>query len=141
MRRSSCRPDRDSDDMGIKRKIGVALDVALTPFYAVVNYYSCPERAGIVGLARKIRKDREMILRDDEAYNLYTLVRKTSKLEGVLAEVGAYKGGSSALICEAKESASSMFSTPSKVFPSRGGMTSHSHAARWPDAMKRCVNT
>ncbi len=88
--------------MGIKRKIGETLDVALAPFHAVVNYYSSPERAMVVDLARRIKKEREMILRDEEAYNIFALAKRTSKLQGVLAEVGAYKRGSSALICEAK---------------------------------------
>jgi O-methyltransferase len=38
----------------------------------------------------------------DEAYTLYSAVRDTANLDGVLAEVGVNKGGSARVFCEAK---------------------------------------
>ena len=41
-------------------------------------------------------------LTKDEVYTLYSSVRATAELNGALAEVGVYRGGSAKLICEAK---------------------------------------
>jgi O-methyltransferase len=37
-----------------------------------------------------------------ERFNLWTLVKRTSHLQGALAEVGVYQGGSAKVICEVK---------------------------------------
>jgi O-methyltransferase len=61
-----------------------------------------PARAGVYDLIRQVRLDTQMILLDNEAYNIYMGVRQTAKVLGEIAEVGVYKGGSSRLISEAK---------------------------------------
>jgi len=43
-----------------------------------------------------------MLLSDWEAFQIYKAVKQTAKIEGDIAEVGVYRGGSSKLICEAK---------------------------------------
>jgi O-methyltransferase len=61
-----------------------------------------PERKPIYELIRQVRLETEMILIDDEAYNVYAGVRSTEKIPGDIAEVGVFRGGSAKLICEAK---------------------------------------
>lgn len=43
-----------------------------------------------------------MLLRGFEASAIMNLVRSTAKLQGAIAEVGTYEGGSARLICEVK---------------------------------------
>ena len=59
-------------------------------------------RRPVYELIRQVRLETEMILLDNEAYNIYMGVRQTAKVVGDIAEVGVYKGGSAKLICEAK---------------------------------------
>lgn len=46
--------------------------------------------------------DRRIVLTIEEIYNLYRLVKQTEIIEGDIAEVGIYKGGSAKVICEVK---------------------------------------
>ena len=54
-----------------------------------------------IALISQIRQETEMLLSDEDAYFIYTTVKKTEKLDGDIAEVGTYKGGSVKLICNA----------------------------------------
>lgn len=49
-------------------------------------------------LISNIKNETEMVLTDPEAYLLYSLAEKTNKIEGDMAEVGVYKGGSAKLL-------------------------------------------
>lgn len=51
-------------------------------------------------LIRHLVKD--ILMGDEEVYALYNLVKQTEKIEGDIAEVGVYKGGSAQIICEAR---------------------------------------
>ncbi len=62
--------------------------------------------AKIFDLTEQIKREVEMLLTPIEAYFLYSIARKTGKIEGDIAEVGVYKGGSAKLIYEATESKS-----------------------------------
>lgn len=66
-------------------------------------YYDHPYRAAGVKLFHQIRAERELGLGLAEAYFLFSAVKQTAKIPGDIAEVGVYQGGSSKLICEAKE--------------------------------------
>ena len=68
-----------------------------------VIYYNDPYGVKIMNLVNKIRKEIDMLMHNNEAYQIYSAVEKTAKIEGDIAEVGVYKGGSAKLICEAKE--------------------------------------
>ena len=68
----------------------------------MVFFYNDSERSNIIDLIHKIKEEREMILEDIEAYQLFIGVKRTEKVEGDIAEIGVYKGGSAKLICEAK---------------------------------------
>ncbi len=60
------------------------------------------ERSKIVNLIRQCKKESVMLLATYEAYQIVTSVQNTSKIEGDIAEVGVFKGGSALLICKVK---------------------------------------
>ena len=62
--------------------------------------YDDPQRRPVLDLVRQIKRQRRMILDDNEAYQIAMAVRKTQKISGDLAEVGVFQGGSAKLICE-----------------------------------------
>ncbi|OGL65178.1 macrocin-O-methyltransferase [Candidatus Uhrbacteria bacterium RIFCSPLOWO2_01_FULL_47_24] len=68
----------------------------------VIIYYNDPQRSEVLRLVRKIKKENEMLLGDNEAYQIFMAVKRTEKIDGDIAEVGSYRGGSAKLICEAK---------------------------------------
>jgi hypothetical protein len=68
-----------------------------------IIYYNDPERLKVIALSKKIRNERESLLSYIEAYNICMAVKRTLKVNGDIAEVGVYKGGSAKLICENKE--------------------------------------
>jgi O-methyltransferase len=53
-------------------------------------------------LFMQIYEEGKAVLSMREMYNIYRLVKQTSKIEGDIAEVGVYKGGSAKIISEAK---------------------------------------
>jgi hypothetical protein len=69
----------------------------------VVNFYNNDaERRRRFNLAKKIKNESEVLLSYDEAYQVFMATKAVAKIEGDMAEVGVYKGGSAKLICEAK---------------------------------------
>jgi O-methyltransferase len=52
--------------------------------------------------ARRIKSETDLGLYDVEACQLSALVDATAKIEGDMAEVGTFKGGSAKIICEVK---------------------------------------
>lgn len=69
---------------------------------AVILYYSDAERHKVIDLINKIKGETELLLGINEAYQIFMAVKRTEKVKGDIAEVGAYKGGSAKLICEVK---------------------------------------
>jgi O-methyltransferase len=59
------------------------------------------ERRKIIDLIRSIKRETPMLLFDNEAYQIFMAVKRTEHIEGDLAEVGVYTGGSAKLIREA----------------------------------------
>jgi hypothetical protein len=55
-----------------------------------------------VQLLRDIRKEHRSLLSTWEQYMIYSLARAAAKREGVIAEVGVYRGASAKLMCEVK---------------------------------------
>jgi O-methyltransferase len=68
----------------------------------VVVSFRDEERSKIVDLINQSKKEVKMLLGTDEAFQIYMAVKNTSKIEGEIAEVGVYAGGSANLICKAK---------------------------------------
>lgn len=85
-----------------RRLFGCVLIFLLDSKRGFITFYSDPYRAPIFDLIKSVKKETKMLLADDEAYNLYMLVKATQKYSGDIAEVGCYLGGSSKIICEAK---------------------------------------
>ena len=68
----------------------------------IIHYYSDAERGKVIDLINGIRKATEILTNNNEAYQIFMVVKRTAKIEGDIAEVGVYKGGTAKLICEAK---------------------------------------
>ena len=64
-------------------------------------FYDTPERRPILDLIYRIRDETEMVLSNNEAFQIYAVVKAVQKIQGDMAEVGVYQGGSAKLICEA----------------------------------------
>jgi len=56
----------------------------------------------IVNLIRLVKKEVNFAFYPFEAYNLHSIVTSQNNLDGEIAEVGVYQGGSSKIICEIK---------------------------------------
>lgn len=78
--------------------------------YDFVNSQSKGDIKGI-DLIKRIKGETEMLLADQEAYLIYITVKKTEKIEGDVAEVGVYKGGSAKLMREATKKPLHLFDT------------------------------
>ena len=50
-------------------------------------------------LIRRVISETDMLLLEDEAYQLLSCARATAKIPGDIAEVGVYRGGSARLVC------------------------------------------
>lgn len=79
----------------------------------IYNYASFQNEKNAKGLdlIKKIKRETEMLLADQEAYLIYTTVEKTEKIEGDIAEVGVYKGGSAKLMRQATKKPLHLFDT------------------------------
>ena len=53
-------------------------------------------------LVRRVIAETDMLLLQDEAYQVLSCARATGKIPGDIAEVGVYRGGSARLMCEAR---------------------------------------
>ncbi len=91
---------------------------SLTCYYSgkgkwICNFANSQGEQGVRGidLIKRIKGETEMLLGDPEAYLIYTTVRKTEKIEGDIAEVGVYKGGSAKLIREVTRKPLHLFDT------------------------------
>lgn len=69
----------------------------------VIVWYNDSTRSKVLDLVKQIKKETVMLLEDIEGYNIWMTVKGTEKIEGDIAEVGVYNGGSAKIICEAKK--------------------------------------
>ena len=58
------------------------------------------EDPGFLELMATLQRDSLIIQSLNEAYNLYRLCAQTRQLEGEIAELGVYKGGTARMLCE-----------------------------------------
>ena len=71
-----------------------------------------PENAAQgLNLIRQIREEVKMLQGEQEAYLIYSTIRKTEKIKGNIAEVGVYRGGSAKLMREATKKPLHLFDT------------------------------
>lgn len=85
--------------------------------YAIIASYGYknldfPEALKVI---EKIREDKWVLQSNLEMYQLFSLAKKTSKLDGEVAEVGVYRGGSARIIREATSKPLHLFDTFSGV--------------------------
>jgi len=93
----------NSKSLSFPREIGgKLLNYIVEQKYGAIMYFDDPKRKKIASLINRIKDETEMLLTMGEAYQLFMAAKNTSKVDGDLAEVGVYKGGSAKLICEAK---------------------------------------
>lgn len=65
--------------------------------FALVDKVKIPQNYGV----KQIREEgHEMSISDLDAYSICTMLEKARKIEGDVAEVGVYQGGSAKLICQ-----------------------------------------
>jgi O-methyltransferase len=83
-----------------RRVFGQVVLFAIESKGRVVISYDDPQRRPVLDLIRKIKGETRMILDDNEAYQISMAVKRTEKVQGDLAEVGVFMGGSAKLICE-----------------------------------------
>ena len=67
--------------------------------FLLLSFY---KEKSIIDLIRQIRSDVDFAVFPYDAYMIYSLVKTQSKLDGNMAEIGVFQGGSAKLICEAK---------------------------------------
>lgn len=79
-----------------------ALIHTLSDHGKVILSYNKGHDPGAIAIIRKLRVGNQMLLGENEAYQLFMAVKATGKVHGDIAELGVFKGGSAALICEAK---------------------------------------
>lgn len=92
-----------SKSLSLPRKtLGRIVTYALQVKGFVLVPYNDSRRGKVIELIRGIKKETEMLLADNEAYQLFATVKAVEKIQGDIAEVGVFKGGSAKLICEAK---------------------------------------
>lgn len=80
--------------------IGNILGFFVTLFqFKLLSFYKDPE---IIRLIKTVKKEVDLAFYPYEAYTVYSIALSQSKLDGDMAEVGVYQGGSAKLISEAK---------------------------------------
>jgi hypothetical protein len=82
------------------KSIGGILSKFATSFqFKLLSFYKDKE---IVDLIKEIKKEVDFAFYPYEAFMIYSIVKTQASVEGDLAEVGVYQGGSAKLICEVK---------------------------------------
>ena len=100
--------------LSIPRKwVGKIIAYAVSSKNGTLIFYDSPknDKEKAFGLVARIKKETEMLISDLEAHQIYLAVKKTEKINGDIAEVGVYKGGSAKLICEITNKQVHLFDT------------------------------
>ena len=79
---------------------GILSKFATSFQFKLLYFYKDKE---IVDLIKEIKKEVDFAFYPYEAYMIYSIVKTQTELEGDLAEVGVFQGGSAKLICEVKK--------------------------------------
>jgi hypothetical protein len=75
---------------------------ALSTVRGVVLFYDFAHQRAVMDRIQRVKSEVDMLLSDNEAYQIHMAVTRTAKIPGAIAEVGVYQGGSAKLICETK---------------------------------------
>lgn len=68
--------------------------------FQLLSFYKDKE---IVNIIKQVKKEVDFAFFPIEAFILYSIVKSQCTLDGEMAEVGVFQGGSSKIICEAKK--------------------------------------
>lgn len=82
------------------RLIGNLLSNIATGFQFNLLYFYKEKK--VVDLIKSIKTETNFAFYPYEAYTVYSIAKSQGRLDGEMAEVGIYQGGSAKLICEAK---------------------------------------
>ncbi len=83
------------------RSIGSILSKFATNFqFKLLYFYKDKE---VIDLIKQIKKEVDFAFYPYEAFMIHSIVKTQTTIEGDLAEVGVYQGGSAKLICEVKK--------------------------------------
>lgn len=77
-------------------------NAVLAKYGAMLFFCEDPERKRAIKLTYHIKNEGSMLLNNVEACQLFMSVKSVKKIEGEVAEVGVFNGGSAKIICEAK---------------------------------------
>jgi len=81
--------------------VGNALGyLASTIQFKLLSFYKDEKT---VSLLKSVKNEVDFAFYPYEAYTVYSITKSQSNLEGDMAEVGVYQGGSAKIICEAKD--------------------------------------
>ena len=86
------------------KNISLAYDRANDGFLFFYRDANVEKKIHALSIVERIKSETIVELFSIEACQLFTLIESTAKLEGEIAEVGTYNGGSAKIICEAKRS-------------------------------------
>jgi len=85
----------------LAKKVYYTIKVLIEKENEIVSYVP-EEDIKVLQFIRGIKKEIKILIEDEEAMRLFSLVKSTAKINGDIAEVGIYEGGSAKIICEAK---------------------------------------
>jgi len=89
----------------------------------------------------KIRDETDMLLTSIEACQIFKTVKMVEKIEGDIADVGTYRGGSAAIICRAKGDKPLHYLIPLKAFPIRIEIEGKFHKGQFAASFEDVKNT
>lgn len=86
----------------IRLVLGSVLEPIFSRFGVALISYNYKRRLPIFQKGLSIKSETSAIAKAYELYNIYSLVKATEKVRGVLVEVGVFRGTTAKMICEAK---------------------------------------
>ncbi|HEY3419141.1 MAG TPA: TylF/MycF/NovP-related O-methyltransferase [Methanomassiliicoccales archaeon] len=86
----------------LERRAGIVLQSLLVRVNLELMNFNDPDRKMVNGKINQIKNETELSMSNTAAQELFEAVKATGKIEGDIAEVGVFKGGSAKVICEAK---------------------------------------
>jgi O-methyltransferase len=105
----------------------VAAQLLYLAQFALLRFYQDADTARLI---RSVYAETTCLIQPLEAHLIYSIARMQAQLEGCMAEVGTYKGGTAKLICEAKQGRLFYGFDTFEGLPEPGG-TDTSHGQRY----------
>jgi O-methyltransferase len=86
----------------LKRKGSAILQSLLVKVNLELVNFNDPDKKNVNDKINEIRRESVLSMSNTAAHELFAAVAATGKIEGDIAEVGVFRGGSAKVICEAK---------------------------------------